>query len=191
MADYERAYPVDTSAGSTETNSTAWVKNEQEHLRIYRLLNSQNAQLQKSINEVKTMLAENDEKLAAYNKKYTELMQALSKQTEDALAEFRAEVDSAKAFINDFVYQLKTSQIRFAFLSSTIAGDVTNGSGQFTFRVPDGYDVTKCAFFYFNTETGGNGIEGSYHWGLVYGTNVVNESNLGFVQCLVIYNPMW
>ena len=150
MSDYERAYPVDTSAGSTETNSTAWVKNEQEHLRIYRLLNSQNARLEKSINEVKTLLQENNEKLTAYNKKYTELMQALTKSTEDALSEINTKITEAIAELDEKIASLDNTQ--YTYIDSfTLSSPFSLA----TYR-PTGFGDNNCIIF-IQTGTPGGG----------------------------------
>ena len=152
MADYERAYPVDTGAGSTETNSSAWIKNEQEHLRIYRLLNSQNAQLLKSINEVKTLLQENDDKLTAYNKKYTELMQALTKKTEDALSELDAKIAQAIADLDAKIASLDNCYY------TTIENFSLNSPFTLANYRPTGFNDNNCIIF-IQTGTPGGGAD--------------------------------
>ena len=118
MADYERAYPVDTGAGSTETNSSAWIKNEQEHARIYRLLNSLAAKLEKALaayesrlsdleSEMVDLRGDMQQEIVALKQSIQNAIDTTIAQLEGELATLRSDMESEISTLRDEVNALK------------------------------------------------------------------------------------
>ena len=105
MADYERAYPVDTGAGSTETNSSAWIKNEQEHARIYRLLNSLAAKLEKALADYESRLSDLESEIVDLRgdmqQEIVTLKQYMQNTLDTTIATIEADIAGIKTYIAD------------------------------------------------------------------------------------------
>ena len=106
MADYVRVYPVDTSAGSTETNSTAWVKNELEHDRLYRVISSSNAQMERALSDMNGMLSDYDDILDDFKKQMQDTLNSINSTVSGLNKGLEAKLDKIQSQVDDLKNKL-------------------------------------------------------------------------------------